>query len=53
MLTFCLKCKRYTQIVDSKMLETKNGRLLLSKCAIYGSKKIKIYERTRSRRIFK
>ena len=35
MLTFCLKCKKYTQNVDSKMLETKNGRTnLSSKCAI-------------------
>ena len=40
MLTYCLKCKRNTKNIDSKMLETKNGRLMLSlKCAIYGSKK--------------
>ena len=40
MLTYCLKCKRNTKNIDSKMLEIKNGRLMLSlKCAIYGSKK--------------
>ena len=40
MLTYCLKCKRNTKNLDSKMLETKNGRLMLSsKYAIYGSKK--------------
>ena len=40
MLTYCLKCKRNTKNIDSKMLETKNGRLMLSlKCAICGSKK--------------
>ena len=40
MLTYCLKCKKYTNNVDSKMLETKNGRLMLSsKCGICGSKK--------------
>ena len=40
MLTYCLKCKRNTNNIDSKMLETKNGRLMLSlKCAIFGSEK--------------
>ena len=40
MLTNCLKCKRNTKDIDSKMLETKNGRtMLLSKCAICGCKK--------------
>ena len=39
-VTYCLKCKRNTKNVDSKMLETNNGRLMLSsKCAICGSKK--------------
>ena len=40
MLTYCLKCKRNTKNIDSKMLETKNSRLMLSsKCAISGNKK--------------
>ena len=40
MLTYCLKCKKDTKNVDSKMLKTKNGRAILSsKCAICGSKK--------------
>ena len=40
MFTYCLKCKRNTKNIDSKMLETKNGRLmLLSKCAICDNKK--------------
>ena len=40
MLTYCLKCKRNAKNIDSKMLATKNGRLMLSsKCAICGSKK--------------
>ena len=40
MLTYCLKCKRNTNSMDSKVLETKTGRLMLSsKCAICGSKK--------------
>ena len=40
MLTYCLKCKENTKNVDTKMKKTKNGRLmLLSKCAVCGSKK--------------
>ena len=40
MLTYCLKCKRNTKNIDSKMLKNKNGRLnLSSKCAACGSKK--------------
>ena len=39
MLTYLLKCKENTKNIDSKMVETKNGRLALSsKCAICGSK---------------
>ena len=40
MLTYCLKCKENTKNIDSRMLETKKGKLMLSsKCAICGSKK--------------
>ena len=39
MLAYCLKCRNNTENVNSK-LEIKNGALmLLSKCAICGSKK--------------
>ena len=46
MLTCCLKCKKKTKKktknIDSKMMKTKNGTLmLLSKCAVCGSKKSK------------
>ena len=42
MLTYCSKCKKDTESVDSNMLKTKNGRLMLSsKCAVCGSKKSK------------
>ena len=40
MLTYCLKYKKDTESADSKMLKTKNGRIMfLSKCAICGNKK--------------
>ena len=52
MLTYCLKCRRNTKNRDAKMIKTKNRRLALSsKCVVCGSKKIKIYESTRSRSI--
>ena len=39
MLTYCLKCKKYTENVNSKVIKTKNGRpMLLSKFAVCGSK---------------
>ena len=42
MFTYCLKCKKDTESVDSKLLKTKNGRtVLLSKCTVCGSKKSK------------
>ena len=40
MMTYCLKCKKNTENVKSKVLKTKNGRtMLISKCAICGNKK--------------
>ena len=40
MLTYCLKCHKSTENVNSKVLKTKNSRsMLLSKCTICGSKK--------------
>ena len=54
MLIYCLKFKQNTENVNSKVLKAKNGRTMLSsKCAVCGSKKIKIYERTRSKWIIK
>ena len=39
---YCLKCKNYTKKIDPKVLSTSNNRLMiLSKCAICGSKKSK------------
>ena len=37
---YCLKCRKNTKNIDSKMVKTKNGRLALSsKCVVCGSKK--------------
>ena len=40
MITYCVKCRRKTENLDSKIFETKNGRIIMqSKCAAYGIKK--------------
>ena len=40
MKTYCLKCKKDTETIDPKISSTSNGKLMmLSKCAICGSKK--------------
>ena len=42
MLSYCLKCKKNAQSTNSKALKTTNGKtMILSKCAICGSKKSK------------
>ena len=42
MLSYCLKCRKNTESKNTKVVGTKNGRImLLSKCAICGSKKSK------------
>ena len=42
MKSYCLKCKKYTKNISSQVSSTSNGKLIiLSKCAICGSKKSK------------
>ena len=42
MLSYCLKCKKNTENINPKVLKTTNGKtMILSKCAICGSKKSK------------
>ena len=40
MKTYCVKCKKDTENIDPEILITSNGNaMILSKCAICGSKK--------------
>ena len=40
MESYCLKCKKNTENIDPKISSTSNGKaMILSKCAICGSKK--------------
>ena len=42
MLSHCLKCKKNTESINPKLSKTTNGKIMiLSKCAICGSKKSK------------
>ena len=44
MLSYCLKCKRNTESINPKVSKTINCKaIILSTCAICGSKKFKIY----------
>ena len=42
MLSYCLKCRENTESINPKILKITNGKtMILSKCAICGSKKSK------------
>ena len=41
MLSYCLKCKRNTESINPKVKKKKHKMMILSTCAICGSKKSK------------
>ena len=46
MESHCLKCKKYTKNINPQVSSTSNGKLMiLSKCAICGSKKSKFIKK--------
>ena len=46
MLSYCLKCRKNTEIKNPKVATAKNGSMmLLSKCAVCDSKKSKFIEK--------
>ena len=46
MLPYCLKCKKNTESINPRVSATSNGRtIILSKCAICGSKKSKFIKK--------
>ena len=48
MSCYCLRCRKNTESINPRVSKTNNGKTIISKCAICGSKKIKIYLKTRS-----
>ena len=46
MLSYCLKCKKNTESINPKVLKISNVKtMILSKCAICGSKKSKFIKK--------
>ena len=46
MESYCLKCKKYTKNINPQVSSTSNGTMMiLSKCAICGSKKSKFIKK--------
>ena len=46
MESYCLKCKKYTKNINPQVSSTSNGKLMiLSKCAICGSRKSKFIKK--------
>ena len=46
MLSYCLRCKKNTESINPRVLKTSNGKtMILSKCAICGSKKSKFIKK--------
>ena len=42
MKTYCVKCRKHTENIDSKMFRTKNNRLIMqSKCSVCKNKKLR------------
>ena len=55
MLSYCLKCKKNknTESINPKVLKTRNGKIMiLSKCAISGSKKSKFIKEQQAKGLF-
>ena len=45
MESYCLECKKYTKNINPQVSSTSNGKMILSKCAICGSKKSKFIKK--------
>ena len=52
MLSYCLKCRKNTESINPKVLKTTNCKtMILSKCAICGSKKSKFIKEQQAKRL--
>ena len=51
-MSYCLKCKKNTESIDPKVSATSNGRtMILSKCTICGSKKLKFIKKQEAKEL--
>ena len=45
MKSYCLKCRKDTENINPRVSKSSNGRaMVLSKCAIFGSKKLRFIQ---------
>ena len=45
MNTYCIKCRKDTEVIDPKIAGTKNNRLVMqSKCSVCGIKKSRFFK---------
>ena len=52
MLSYCFKCRRNTKNINPKVSKTTNGKaIILSTCAICGSKKSKFIKEQEAKRL--
>ena len=52
MSSYCLKSKQNTESINPRISKTNNGKtMILSKCAIYGSKKLRFIKKQEASRI--
>ena len=52
MESYCLKCKKYTKNINPQVSSTSNGKLMIiSKCAICGSRKSKFINKQEAKRL--
>ena len=52
MLSYCLKCRRNTESINPKVSKTTNGKaMILSTCAICGSRKSKFIKQQEAKRV--
>ena len=50
MSSYCLKCRKSTESMNPRVLKTNNGKtVILSKCAMCGSKKSRFIKKTSSK----
>ena len=54
MPSYCLKCKKNTESINPRVPKTSNGKtMIVSNCAIYGSKKSSFIKKTRRKMVIK
>ena len=51
MLSYCLKCRRNTESINPKVKTTNGKAMILSTCAICGSKKSKFIKEQEAKRL--